>query len=94
MPADVAHDLAAAGRVADVHGVMEIEVLSHRSQVVGLMVHVVTIAGLRGAAVPAPVMGNDTLAVLQEEQHLGVPVVSRQRPAVAEDEGWPEPQSL
>ena len=35
---------------------------------------------------PAPVVGDDAVAVLQEEQHLGVPVVGRQRPAVAEDD--------
>ena len=75
MPGDVAHDLAAAGRVADVHGVMDIEVRGHRGQVVGVVIHVVTVAGLRGPAVPAPVVGDDAIAVLQEEQHLGVPVV-------------------
>ena len=41
-----------------------------RGQVVGVVIHVVTVAGLRGAAVPAPVMGDDAVAVLQEEQHL------------------------
>jgi hypothetical protein len=87
VPGDVAHHLAPTCRVADVHGVMQIEVLGHRGQVVGVVIHVVTIASLSGAAVPAPVVGDDTIAVLQEEQHLGVPVVSRQRPAVAEDEG-------
>ena len=57
-----------------------------RSEVVGVVVHVVTVAGLRGASVPAPVMGDDAVAVLEEEQHLGVPVVGRQRPAMAEDD--------
>ena len=35
----------------------------------------------------APVMGDDAIAVLEEEQHLGVPVVGRQGPAVAEHDG-------
>ena len=86
VPGDVAHDLAAAGGVPDVDGVVEIEMGGQRGQVVGVVVHVVTVAGLRGAPVPAPVMGDDAVAVLQEEQHLGVPVVGRQRPAVAEDD--------
>src|ERR1022692_88715 len=30
-------------------------------------------------------MGDDPVAVLQEEQHLGVPVVGRKRPAVTKD---------
>ena len=81
---DVVRDLAAAGRVADVHRVVEIEVRGQRRQVVGVVVHVVAVTGLRRTAVPAPVVGDDPVAVLQEEQQLGVPVVSRQRPAVAE----------
>src|SRR5207237_9064769 len=36
---------------------------------------------------PAPVMGNDAITVIQKEQHLRVPVIGRQRPAVAEDDG-------
>ncbi len=35
----------------------------------------------------AAVMGDDAIAVLEEEQHLRVPVVGRQRPAVAEHDG-------
>src|SRR6185312_7041306 len=35
----------------------------------------------------APVVGDDAVAVLEEEQHLRVPVIGRQRPAVAEDDG-------
>ena len=58
---------------------------SQRSQVVGVVIHVVTAAGLRRAAVPAPVMGDDAVAVPQEEHHLGVPVIGRKRPAVTED---------
>ena len=85
VPGDVVHDFTAAGGVPDMDGVPQVEMGSHRSQVVGVVIHVVTVAGLRGASVPAPVMGDDTVAVLQEEQHLGVPVVSRKRPAVAED---------
>ena len=86
VPGDVVHDLAATGGVSDVDGVVEVEMGGQRSQVVGVVVHVVTVAGLRGASVPAPVMGDDAVAVLEEEQHLGVPVVARERPAVAEDD--------
>src|SRR5436190_6988647 len=50
------------------------------------MVHVVAVAGLRGAPVPTPVMGDDPVPVVQEEQHLGVPIVGRERPAVAEND--------
>src|SRR5664279_5493523 len=43
---------------------------------------------------PAPIMGDDPIAVLQEEQHLGIPVVTRKRPAVAEDDRLPCPPVL
>jgi len=49
------------------------------------VVHVVTVAGLRGAPVPAAVVGDDPVAVQQEEHHLRVPVIARKRPSVAED---------
>src|SRR5437016_14448853 len=44
-------------------------------------------AGLGGAAMAAPVMGYDAIAVLEEEQHLRIPIIGRQRPAVAEHDG-------
>ena len=35
----------------------------------------------------AAVMGDDAIAVIEEEQHLRVPVIGRQRPAMAEHDG-------
>ena len=35
----------------------------------------------------APVMRHDAIAVLKEKRHLVVPVIGRQRPAVAEHNG-------
>src|SRR6266498_4892991 len=51
------------------------------------MIHVMAATGLGGAAMAAPVVGYDAIAVLEEEQHLCVPVIGRQRPAVAEHDG-------
>src|SRR5438874_3348492 len=56
-------------------------------QVVGVMIHVMAPAGLGGAAVTSSVMGDDAIAVLEEEQHLRVPIIGRQRPAMAEHDG-------
>ena len=84
MPRQIAHHLAAAGGMADMDGVLQIEMRGQRRQVIGVMIHVVAVADLGGAAVAAPVMGDDAIAVLQEEQHLRVPVIGRQRPAMAE----------
>lgn len=58
-------------------------------EIVGVVIHVMAAAGLGGAAVAAPVVGDDAIAVCEEEQHLRVPVVRRQRPAVAEHDGLP-----
>ena len=87
MPCQVVHHLAAAGRMADVNGVLQIEMRRHRREVVGIVIHVVAVAGLGGSAMAAAVMGDDAIAVIEEEQHLRVPVVGRQRPAVAEHDG-------
>jgi hypothetical protein len=46
MPRHVADDLTAPGRVADVNGVVEIEMCGQRGQVGGVVVHVVTTVGL------------------------------------------------
>jgi len=34
---------------------------------------------------PSPVVRDNAIAVLAEEQHLGVPVIRTERPTVAED---------
>ena len=69
------------------HRVLEIEMCGQRREVVGVVIHVVAVAGLGGAAMAAPVVGDDAIAVLEEEQHLRVPIIGRQRPAVAEHDG-------
>jgi hypothetical protein len=89
---DVARRLAAAGGVADVDGVAQVEMLDHRGDVGGVVVHVVAVADLARAAMAAPVMGDDAVALLEEEEHLRVPVVGAQRPAVVEhDRLRPDP---
>src|SRR5713226_1603776 len=49
------------------------------------MIHVMAAIGLGGTAMSAPVVGYDAIAVLEEEQHLRVPIIGRQRPAVAKN---------
>src|SRR6266566_4039446 len=51
------------------------------------MIHVMAATGLGGTAMSAPVVGYDAIAVLEEEQHLRVPIIGRQRPAVAKHNG-------
>src|SRR3954468_15137995 len=65
-------------------GAAQAEVLDDRGGVGGVVVHVVPLADLTGAAVAAPVVGDDAVALADKEEHLGVPVVGTQRPAVVE----------
>jgi hypothetical protein len=87
MPGHIAGHLAAAGAVADVHGVAQVQVLGHREGVGRVVVHVMAFADLGRAAVAAAVVRHHAEAALDEEQHLRVPVVAAQRPAVVEDDG-------
>src|ERR1700733_5073369 len=87
MPPYITCYLTAAGRMADVDGILQIEMRRQGCQVVCIMIHVVAIARLTGSAVASSVMCDDAVAVTEEEQHLRVPVVGRKWPTVAENEG-------
>src|SRR6202011_4166336 len=78
---------AAAGGMANVNGVLQVEMRGQRRQVIGIVIHVVTVAHLSGPAMASAVMRYDAIAVLEEEQHLRVPVIGRQRPTMAEHDG-------
>ena len=93
MPGDVVRRLAAAGGVADMDGVPQIEMLDHGGDIGGVVVHVVAVADLARAAMAAPVMRDDAVALADEVEHLGVPVVRAQRPAVMEDDGLRVPRT-
>src|SRR5205814_5139988 len=69
------------------HGPLKVETYGQCRQVVGVMIHVMAATGLRGAAMAAPVVGYDAIALVEEEQHLCVPIIGRQRPTVTEDNG-------
>src|SRR2546426_11746419 len=69
------------------HRTLEVEMRGQRGQVVGVMIHVMATADLGGAAMTTPVVGYDAIAVLEEEHHLRVPIIGRQRPAMAEHDG-------
>jgi hypothetical protein len=51
------------------------------------MIHVMAAIGLSRAAMPAAIMGNYAKALVDEEEHLRVPIVCGKRPTVAEDNG-------
>ena len=64
MPCHIVHDLATAGGMTNVDGVLQIEMRCHRSQIFGVVIHVMTIAHLTGSAVSPPVMSDDAKAMI------------------------------
>ena len=67
--------------------VLEVERLGQRDEVVGVRVHLVAVPGLGRAPVPAAVVGDAPDPPGREEDHLRIPVVGAERPAVAEHDG-------
>jgi hypothetical protein len=58
-----------------VDSILQPEICDDCGQVIGIVVHVVTVSDLRRSAVTATVMRDYAVTLLQEEQHLRVPVV-------------------
>src|SRR5262249_60665311 len=51
-----------------------------------VVVHVVAVAHLAGPAMAAAVVSHDSIPLPEEVEHLGVPVIGAQWPAVMEDD--------
>ena len=68
--ADVAGDLAAAGGVAHVDCVFEVEVVDELGEIVGVGVEVVAVEGLAGAPMTAAVVRDTAVALVDKEVHL------------------------
>src|SRR5262249_29668496 len=77
--------------MANVNRVFQVEMIGYGLQIVGIMVHVMSAAGLSRATMSAPIGRNDAEAFTEEEKHLRVPIVPPQRPAMAEDDRLPAP---
>ena len=67
--------------MADVNRIFEVEVLENRSGVGRVMVHIMPVANLGGTSMAAPVMVDDAISALHEEQQLRVPIIGRKRPS-------------
>src|SRR5258707_8508024 len=67
--------------------ILQVEFFSQSREIVGVGVHLVSIPRLGGTAVTSPVVSDDSIALPAEEQHLSVPVVRAERPAVTEHYG-------
>src|SRR5882724_12492183 len=89
MTSKIMHHLAAAGRMADVNRILQLQMIGDSLQIVGIVIHVVSAAGLSRAAMPAPVTRNDAETFAEEKKHLRVPIIRRERPAVTEHNRLP-----
>src|SRR5438876_12163505 len=89
MTAEITHYLAAARGMADVNRIFQVEMIGDRLQIIGIVVHVVSAAGLSRATMSAPIRGNDAETFAEEKKHLRVPIIRRERPAVTEHNRLP-----
>ena len=69
--------------------VLQAECFDERREVGGIRVQVVALPGLARAAMAAAVVGDASVAVGGQKEHLVLEGVRAQRPAVAEDDGLP-----
>src|SRR6266487_7426 len=89
MTAEITHHLTAARRMADVNRILQVEMIGDGLQIVGVVVHVVSAAGLSRATMSAPIIRNDAETFAGEKKHLCVPIIRRERPAVTEHNRLP-----
>src|SRR5262245_42918729 len=87
MTRDVTGGFAPTGGVADMNRVSQVQMFDDCGRVGGVVVHIVAVRHLGRASVSTAIDSHDTEPVLDEEQHLGIPVVGAERPAMMEDDG-------
>src|SRR5512140_2222568 len=75
--------------MAHVNCVFQVEFFSEGCEIVCVCVHVIAVPRLCGSAVPTSIMRNNAKTSLSEKHHLSVPLIRRQRPSMAEDDGLP-----
>src|SRR5437667_1495029 len=72
--------------MADVNRILEVEMIGDGLQIVGIVVHVMSVAGLTRATMSAAISRDDAITFAEEKKQLRVPVIGRQRPTVAKDD--------
>src|ERR1035437_11121026 len=75
----------AAREEADEDDTFQIELFDDIREVAGIGAHIVATPGLARPAMAATVMGNAAIAVGGQEQHLSLPAIRTEGPAMAED---------
>src|SRR5450432_1812208 len=87
MSTNITSDFPASSRVPHMDCIFQVKFFSECRKIIGVCIHIIPVPSLRGAAVPPPIVSNDSVAPLAEEQHLSIPVVRCERPAVTENYG-------
>ena len=83
---DGAGRLAAAGGVTDMDGVAQVQLRDDLGDIGRVVVHVVPLPDLGRPAVAAAVVGDDSITLVDEMEHLRIPIVTTQGPAVVKDD--------
>src|ERR1700686_2357191 len=86
MAADVPRHLTPTGGMTDQHNVFQIELFDDLRKIVRVGVQFVAVPGLARPAVAATVSRDRAVAIGGDKDHLVVPHVGIERPAVAEDD--------
>ena len=89
LAADVAGDFSAAGGMADMDRVIQVQRFDERREIVGVGIHLVAVPGLAGTAMAAAVMRDAAVTAVGQEHHLIFPGIRAKGPAMAEYDGLP-----
>ncbi|GHS82204.1 hypothetical protein PAGU2196_30380 [Pseudomonas sp. PAGU 2196] len=86
-------DFTSAGGMTDMDSALHAEMINHCRDVIGIVIHVVSIPDLAGSPMTTPVVCYNPETVSQEKEHLRVPIVRAKRPSVVEKDylgiAWP-----
>src|SRR5262249_18254881 len=75
VPSEIAYHLAATSRMANMNRILQVEMIGDGFQIVGIMIHVVSAAGLSPPAMSASIGAYDSETFAEEKKHLRIPIV-------------------
>ena len=85
MTPDVARDFAAASRMTNMDGILQVECRDELGEVVGVGVEIVSIPGLTRPAMAAAIMSDAPVSARSQKEHLVFEGIRGKRPAVTKD---------
>src|ERR1700736_135306 len=75
--------------MADVDGILYIQLLYQFRQIIGVGVHIVAVPRLAGAAVSAAIVRDASISARGEKYHLIFPGIGAERPSVTKNQRLP-----